>query len=91
MNNDNHSQHSEDEYHFPEDEFIQGEAPSKSQVDANLEDMEFRAHDVRREKIMAIYQRVREVLSNRIVAAIIAVIIILYWYIGFWVVRLNSK
>jgi cell division protein FtsB len=85
MNNDNHSQNSEDEYHFPEDEFIQGEAPSKPQVDATLEDLEFQAQDARREKIMAIYQRVREVLSNRIVAAIVAVIILLllvHWFTG---------
>jgi uncharacterized protein with von Willebrand factor type A (vWA) domain len=79
MNDDKDQISHEDEYQFPEDEFIQGESTGRSSIEPD-EDIEVQAMDARREKIMKVFNRIREILSNRIVAAVFAVIILLFFF-----------
>lgn len=68
----------EEEYQFPEDEFIQGESTGRPSIEADPE-LEAAAKGSQREKILKIAQRIREILANRVIASIIAVIILLFF------------
>lgn len=74
----------EDEYQFPEDEFIQGESTGRPSTEVE-ESLEQQAKSAQRERMMKIYEKIREVLSNRIVAAVLVVIFLLilaHFYFG---------
>lgn len=66
----------DDEYTFPEDEFIQGEATGRPSIETN-EALEQEMQSVQREKMREIYMKIRAILENRIVAVVIGLIIIL--------------
>jgi hypothetical protein len=66
----------EEEYKFPADEFIQGESTGSPSIETNAA-LEQQAKSAHHEKIMKIYKRIRELLENRMVAIVIAVIILL--------------
>jgi|GEM_PF-3357264 len=77
MHDDNDQISHDDEYQFPEEEFIQGESTGRSSIEVD-DGIEAKAMDARRAKIMKVFNRIQEILANRIVAAVLAVIILLF-------------
>ena len=76
MNDEKNRVSKEEEYQFPQDEFVQGESTGRPSIETN-EELEQVAKSAQREKIMKIYKRTRELIENRIVAFAIVVIILL--------------
>jgi DNA uptake protein ComE-like DNA-binding protein len=78
MNDGKKNSSLEEEYQFPQDEFIQGESTGRPSIESN-DELALQAKSAHREKILKIYAHIRKILENRLVVIVLAVIVLLYF------------